>query len=434
MTLTKVRLLRLFAWVIGVGMITIIMISVHDLASNQRLRLKAITEGGRKYRDSLRGLADFNESSGDTKDDLVPPGATEMVRLPPATHVGFLKVHKAASTTTQAIFLRFGWRRNLTFVLPPEYNKFGYPNIISTNESITRYNILPPPQGRAFDILCHHVVYGRENWYEILPPDSKFVGTVREPFSHFKSVMDYFNPRSVANIEEFIDRVDPVGTFLKNPTKYESPNVRYSFMNNRLSFEYGVDPEIILRKDFAAFDTYLHEVLDKDFSVVIVAEMFDESLIIMRRKLNWELEDIMYALKNVRNSAKAHRYTTTDEHKILHKNYSSFDYILYSFFKEKLLRQIQEEGESFQQELDYFRDTRKYIENFCHVVPRRVHAIRVDKSQWTEGFDVTRQDCEIMHKGEIAFTQMIRLAQYGSATWKGIGTVPRVKVVSKRIT
>jgi hypothetical protein len=268
------------------------------------------------------------------------------------------------------------------------------------------------------------VFYGRNEWFAVLPQDSVFVGTIREPFSHFISTLDYFNPRPITNIKAMVDPVDPVGTFLKNPKKYEYYNPRYSFINNRLSIEYGVNPDIIQNRDFAAFDQYLTEVLAKDFKVVILAEMFDESLVMMRRKLNWTLQDIMYAVKNVRSVAKSHRYATTDEHRLLHKSYAPFDYLLYDFFKAKLHRQIEEEGDSFQEEVDNFKDIRKYVENFCHVAPRRIKSVQVERSPWTAGFVIDRYDCDIMHKGEISFTQMIRKSQYGSATWTAPGVKP----------
>ena len=385
------------------------MISLHELAIQQKERIKTLVPSFIEERNYIQN------TTRDTKTDDV----TRESRPSPITHIGFLKVHKAASTTTQAIFLRFGWRRNLTFVLSPEYNKFGYPNIISTNESVTKYNTLPPPPGKTFDILCNHVVYGEKEWFSVLPPDTVMIGTIREPFRHFKSVLNYFNPRNILQIQTVIDPSDPVGTFLKNPSLYETGKiVRHSFTNNRLAFEYGVAPEIIINRDFVAFDKYLTEVLDKQFKVVLLAEQYDESLVLMKRKLNWSLKDIMYALKNVRNVHKADRYVVKEELRALHRNYSIFDYLLFEFFENRLNEQIEAEGNDFQSEVDNFKEIRKFVENFCHIVPMHIKSVKIDESRWTESFDVTRSDCELMHQGEISFVQMIRKRQYGAATWK----------------
>lgn len=401
------------------GMLLIVMLSLHEIAIRQKVRMHIITSA------QVSGLARAPETYlEDTRSNQKKQNNTVLTETNttprPVTHIGFLKVHKAASTTTQAIFLRFGWRRNLTFVLPPEYNKFGYPNIISTNESITKYNTLPPPPGKTFDILCNHVVYGKEEWASILPADTVMVGTIREPFSHFRSVLNYFNPRSILFIQSAIDPNDPVGTFLKDPTKYETKNVRSSFTNNRLSFEYGVHPDIIQGRNVAAFDEYLREVLDKQFKVVLLAEKYDESLVLMKRKLNWSLKDIMFAMKNVRSVAKKDRYELQDKHKALHRNYSVFDYMLYDFFLEKLNKQIEQEGTDFMDEVNNFKEVRELVEKFCHVVSRHIRSLKIDKGEWTDGFEISRDDCNLMHVGEIPFTQMIRKKQYGSATWTGI--------------
>lgn len=334
----------------------------------------------------------------------------------PVTHVGFLKIHKAASTTTQAIFLRFGWRRKLTFVLPPEYNRFGYPNIISLNESVTKYNTLPAPPGRPFDILCHHVVYGKKEWDSVLPADSAIIGTVREPFSLFKSTLNYFQPGPIKKIEVY-DK-DPIRRFLTSPSKYDSSNPRYSFLNNRLALEYGVDPSIITNRSVDGFNEYLYNVLDKQFTVVILADMFDQGLVMVKRRLNWSLNDIMYAIKNVRSVKKPDRFKVTDDLKSMYREFAIFDFLLYEFFQNKFNLQVKEEGPSFPREVTHFQETRKMVEEYCHNKKGgQTTPFKVQESEFNEAFEVSRDDCENMHKGEIMFTQEIRKEQYGAATW-----------------
>ncbi|KAL4240752.1 hypothetical protein ACF0H5_001543 [Mactra antiquata] len=434
------RLLKSFIWIIGVGFLTIAVISIHELVLKPPVKFQPIVqvEKSAQILDKVI-LAPQHvptvQKNVTTVKITNPPiqeiNVTTKKTTPlPGQHFGFLKVHKAASTTTQAIFLRYGWRRKLTFMLPPEYNSFGYPNIISINESLTQYNILPPPAGKQFDILCHHVVFGERAWDSYLPSDTLFSGTVREPFSLFKSTLNYFNPRSVARAQEK-NASDPIGTFLRNPQLYDGRNVRYVFTNNRLAFEYGVEPDIIIKRDLQAFDKYLHNVLDKRFAVVILAELYDESLIMLKRKLGWELNDVLYVTKNVRSVSKADRYNMSEVHKPLHREYAIFDYLLYEFFEQRLRRQIEEAGDGFHHEVGNFINVRKYVENFCHTTPKNIMAVKVQKTDWNEEFEITRDDCDIMHKGEIQFTQMIRKEQYGTATWTGPGRKPPVIVKSK---
>lgn len=329
---------------------------------------------------------------------------------------GFLKIHKAASTTVQGIFLRYGWKKNLMFVLPPEYNAFVYPNIISINESITQYNTLPPPSGRTFGILCHHVVYNQEAWASVLPPHAVMIGTIREPFAHFVSTVDYFNPLALSKIAGTSH--DPVKTYLQNPLQYEGMGPAYSFLNNRQAFEYGVHPDVIMNKDVDAFIDYITTVLSRQFKVVLIAERLDESLVLLKRRLNWTLSDIMYANKNIRMPGKPHRYQVTEDLRELHKKYAVFDYILYEFFYKKLEEEIRSEGPLFLTEVKHFTNTRAKAERFCHQFSKPKSMV-IAKTQFNEEFSISETDCKLMHLYEIPFTQMIRKAQYGSATWSG---------------
>ena len=326
---------------------------------------------------------------------------------------GLLKVHKAASTTTQGIFMRYGYRRNLTFVLPPEINIFGYPNIISLNESVTSYNTLRPPPGKTFDILCHHVIYNAEAWSTVLPDDAAIVGTIREPFSFFRSSLNYFNPKSIFKLARKYD--DPVSVYMKNPLRYERHSLRYSFINNRQALEYGVDPKVILNRDFYAFNTYLREVLDKKFTLVLVAERFEESLVLMKRKFNWTFYDIVYTQKNVRNGFKEDRYTLTDENQVAHKQFAVFDYLLYEFFSTKLDLEIQNQDTSFAAEVKHLKLTRSRVEGYCNFGQLINPALKIRQTDFHDEFTISKEDCGLMNVLEITFTQEIRRRQYGKA-------------------
>ncbi|KAL3876651.1 hypothetical protein ACJMK2_034459 [Sinanodonta woodiana] len=346
------------------------------------------------------------------------PGRTPLAKTE-QVHIGFVKVHKAASSTMQNIFLRFGYLRNLTFILPPEKNAFSWPNIISLNESITTYNIVPPPPGRHFDIVCHHVLYGREAFRKFLPNDTVVIGSVRKPFSLFQSMLRYMQPSYIMGI--LGDR--KVSQFLRNTFLYEPDIIAHSVTNNRMAFEYGCPADIIIRRDIYAFKDYLR-VLDQEFAVVLLAERFDESLVLMKRYFHWTLKDILYAKLNVDMSKRdtedtdTFPFTVDPDDEPLYRNHSILDYYLYDFFKNRLERQIDAEGPEFAKETEQFKKVRKEVEDFCHTIKKYSDSVTIKQSPWNEEFDVTIFDCELMHKYEISFTTMIRERQYNmKSTW-----------------
>ena len=95
-------------------------------------------------------------------------------------HLSFLKVHKTGKSASQNIFLRFGHSKNLTFALAhSKGGESGWPTVISFRNSITDQNVIPPPPGKTFEILCYHVTYNRTSFENILPKDTIYFGIVR---------------------------------------------------------------------------------------------------------------------------------------------------------------------------------------------------------------------------------------------------------------
>ena len=327
-------------------------------------------------------------------------------------HVGFLKVHKAASTTTQAILLRFGWKRNLTFVLPPEFNKFGFPNIISMYDPPNENNTLSLRGSRTFDVLCHHVIYGKEEWDKVLPEGYALIGTVRDPWELFKAMINYMRPFYFKKIKE----ENFIHVFLQDPLKYEPKVFGLSLTNNRMSFEFGVHQDIIKNRNFAAFRKYL-EKLDKEFGVVIVKDRFDASLVLMKRYLRWSLEDILYISKNVKTNFYSYTFNTTHEDQIRFEEFCKFDRILYNFFTRRLTNQIIAEGPSFPLEVQHYKNVRGFVDDFCCKFPKLVKSIQIEESPWNPTFEINREDCSLLQQNELDFTQNIRIRQFGSALW-----------------
>ena len=273
-------------------------------------------------------------------------------------------------------------------------------------------NTLPPPENRSFDVLCHHVIYGKKEWDKILPLGYALVGTVREPWNLFKATLNYMKPFYFNRIKE----ENFIHAFLEDPRKYEPKNFRMSLTNNRMSFEFGVNHDIIFNRDYSAFKQYL-EKLDREFDVVIVAERYDESLVLMKRYLEWSMEDIIYASKNVLSKHYRFTFQTTLDDQEKFANYSVFDHILYDFFKKRLDKQIIAEGPSFADEVKQFQAVRAFVENFCRKVPHSVKTVVIEESDWNPTLEISREDCTLLIQSELVFTQAIRLRQYGSATW-----------------
>ncbi|KAK3100402.1 hypothetical protein FSP39_019315 [Pinctada imbricata] len=323
----------------------------------------------------------------------------------PKTNIAFLKVHKAASSTVQNILFRFGLRRNLTFVLPRPPG-FYWRNVISMRTSVSKRNVISPPTNKTFNILCSHVIYNREAFRSIMPNSTKYIGILREPHSQFLSMLRYTNSRVVFNKGTF--GKDPIAKYLENPSLYEYKDPYDSYTNNRMAVEFGFPGHLFKSRNMSGIQLYLKE-LDKDFDLVMITEMFDESLVLLKRVMSWNIKDIIYAsLNKNRKKHEAYRWLRVSAENF--NKWKLLDVELYRYFRKRLFERIRQEGRGFKQEVQYFKNVQRNVKLFCDG-PERT-ALTFDKSEFSDAFQVSRHDCWLIGLHEIKYVDIIRYKQY----------------------
>ncbi|KAL3836443.1 hypothetical protein ACJMK2_021875 [Sinanodonta woodiana] len=343
--------------------------------------------------------------------NIAPPmlaSTTELYFGNGVRHVAFLKVHKAASSTAQTIFLRFGWARNLTFVLSSAKTKFGYSNIISLKESLTKSNILPTSKGKSFDILCHHVIYNKSAFGYFLPNDTIYIGIVREPYEQYKSALNYFRPGYIfRNIKGDF----PASSYIRNPLIYEPRSIFKSWTNNRQALEFGFPLHLFSKFNSSEVKLIL-EKLASEFRLVIISEQMEESIILMRRYLQWSMKDVVFLDKNIAlNKTENKLVRPHDRH--LYRQWAKLDYALYDHFLRRLRTQIRNQGPDFIDELILFKEVRKNTNMFCLNHPKHDDVLTIHESKWSEPFNITWEDCHLLTMEEIPFLQKLGIRQYG---------------------
>lgn len=326
------------------------------------------------------------------------------------THVAFLKVHKTASSTAQNVFLRFGDARNLSFILAHTKGESGWLNVISYNNTITKTNIVPAPPGRHFDILCNHVLYDRESFARVLPKDTVYIGIVREPISRFQSAVKYFSPGFILRLPG----QTPLLEYSKNPLSYENAVPRRSQTNNRMAVEFGFPEKLFPGKELSESKSEINKYLaklDKEFKLIIISERFDESMILMKRYLNWSVKDVLYMDQNVASQATNPRKLVPEEAKDPLRKFLHLDMALYKFAVDRFNKQVKAEGDDFQKEVTAFKALRATVVEFCK---SKKPMIVIEKSQWDDSFKLTKTDCAMYHRHEKDLIQKQRMKMYGT--------------------
>ncbi|KAL6034690.1 hypothetical protein STEG23_014007 [Scotinomys teguina] len=225
---------------------------------------------------------------------LFPLSCPPLRESPPRakhTAVAFLKTHKTAGTTVQNILFRFAERHNLTVALPHPSceHQFCYPRNFSAH--------FVHPATRPPHMLASHLRFDRAELERLMPPDTVYVTILREPAAMFESLFSYYNQycpafRRVPNAS--------LEAFLRAPEAYYRPGEHFAmFAHNTLAYDLGGDNERSPRDD-AAYLAGLIRQVEEVFSLVMIAEYFDESLVLLRRLLAWDLDDVLYAKLNAR--------------------------------------------------------------------------------------------------------------------------------------
>ncbi|XP_044799650.1 galactose-3-O-sulfotransferase 3 isoform X2 [Bubalus bubalis] len=205
--------------------------------------------------------------------------------------VAFLKTHKTAGTTVQNILFRFAERHNLTVALPHPSceHQFCYPRNFSAH--------FVHPATRPPHVLASHLRFDRAELQRLMPPGTVYVTILREPAAMFESLFSYYNQycpafRRVPNAS--------LEAFLRAPEAYYRAGEHFAmFAHNTLAYDLGGDNERSPRDD-AAYLAGLIRQVEEVFSLVMIAEYFDESLVLLRRLLAWDLDDVLYARLNAR--------------------------------------------------------------------------------------------------------------------------------------
>ncbi|XP_063042863.1 galactose-3-O-sulfotransferase 3-like [Engraulis encrasicolus] len=270
------------------------------------------------------------------------------------TSVVFLKTHKTGSSTVQNILFRFAERHNLTVAMPVSkcYYAFCYPFPFSAH--FVHENTTPP------DVLTNHARLDVAEMRRLMPNGTQFFTILREPVAMFESSFSYFRSESMSfrrvpngSIEEF----------LRHPQLYYRSKERDSmYARNSATFDLGGDKDRPLGDmDYLRmFTRHLEDV----FSLVMITEHFDESLVLLRRLLNWDPEDLVYLKLNMR---------ADESRKQLHgalpaktRAWNWLDAELYDYFNASLWRQLEQLGPAcLEHELMLLREARDRVMLAC---------------------------------------------------------------------
>jgi galactosylceramide sulfotransferase len=275
----------------------------------------------------------------------------------PSKNVAFLKTHKTGSSTMSNIMLRFADTHNLTVGLPLEgkWELGGYPAYIDAN--------LIDPQLPTYNILGHHFRFNKEKLDKFMPADTKYVTIIRSPVDNVESVFGFFQDQMP--FEEWlgdINATDRLKTFYANPTNYFKRDTDWYFRSkNHMFFDIGYD---VMRQDEEAYVNSAIQSMDSHFTLILLTDFFDESLILMKHLLCWDWDDIVYIKFKMRIEEAKAEVNQDLSNRIQSWNHA--DTLLYDYFNKTFWQKVDAFGrDKMANELVDFQKQQKLAEEEC---------------------------------------------------------------------
>ena len=276
----------------------------------------------------------------------------------PVNKILFLKTHKTGSSTLTNILNRYGDDRDLLFALPVEEKAYHF---FWPRSFKLRYTTV---FGKAPNILCNHARYNKAPMNWLFPKETTlYITMLREPSAHFESIFNFF--RLGKRFKEIRMLKTPLASFLLKAAFYfeqvkHNLSGALNLIKNPSLFELGFDP--VYHENSTVVENYIR-FLQKEFDLVMLMEYFDESLVLLKRRLCWKMEDILYFKLNERVQKEKQNVPAWAREEI--KKWNSGDVLLYDAFNKSLWEKIKEEGPEFYKDLALFRKAKQAMEEAC---------------------------------------------------------------------
>ena len=330
--------------------------------------------------------------------------STLTVTCLPERNILFLKTHKTGSSTMANIFFRYGDSRNLTFILPKEFSLLEWPRRFQVAFAI-------PLNTTAPNILCSHTRFNKKPMNWLFPKGgSKYLTILRNPVENFESVFRYMKVGDRLGIGH---KPDSLQRFLqKGIPFFVMRRKAYPLTRNPLLHDLGLSFKYY--QNLTAVNEYI-QFLDKEFDLVMIMDYFDESLVLMKRLLCWQMEDILYLKLNERQD-KEKDTVLTDNVRENVRRWNKADVLLFEYFNKSFWKKIENEGESFHKELSIFRQKNWEIKRTCVTNGTRLQTIY--KGKQAKGYVIKNNlpgeqlaVCQKLITSEIDYLEHLRVKQ-----------------------
>jgi galactosylceramide sulfotransferase len=227
-------------------------------------------------------------------------------------------------------------------------------------------NKVPQP-----NILLNHARFNSRPLMELMPETTKYVTILRHPATQFTSLFKFMdlggligakgNHTSTISLDYFLDNAFRIlKTLHQHNSKILINNPSLYLLRNPQLFDLGFD------QSFSENESHIREIIARisnKFHLVLIMEYFDESLVLLKRKMCWSLEDVVYFKLNKQIGMNEPYWNPGIRGKIM--QWTKADVLLYEYFNKSLWNEIKNEGVSFWEEVALLRKKNRELSKTC---------------------------------------------------------------------
>ncbi|CAG5103576.1 Oidioi.mRNA.OKI2018_I69.chr1.g834.t1.cds [Oikopleura dioica] len=290
---------------------------------------------------------DYREEIEITEIFTAPKTASKTCQKP-VEDIIFVKTHKTGSSTLQNIIRRFGMKNNLPIAMPvSDGNRFEYPYFFKTTF------IKKLPSGQKPRIIANHLRASRE-LYEIFP-EAKRITILRDIPSLYESSFGYF--RSITTPYR---KAQSLEAFYSSPERFWNADEPYGnkgndvFARNHMAFDLGM-PWLSENNE-----ENILQALEQTFDLVLLTDYFKESMVLLKKELCWEWEDVLFFVTNERSEKQ--KLSPELESKM--RSWNHLDNAIYEHFSKVFWQKI-DDYEGFGEDLKILEEKLDEVKKTC---------------------------------------------------------------------
>ncbi|XP_078000046.1 galactosylceramide sulfotransferase-like [Glandiceps talaboti] len=314
--------------------------------------------------------------------------------------IAFFKMHKCSSSTIQNMLFRYGEKHDLTFVMPPNGNHLGH----GTYPFNKKFMIQVP--WNLYNIYTFHSIFSYKGISEVMPKDTVYVTAIRDPVTMYESTFTYLGFGARYGLKG----PDALKKFLGNADTYYKSNNNKGRVKNPMLYDLGTDVNDMY--NMPKLEARIKE-LGNIFDFVIITEYFDESLILLREMMCWELDDVVSFKLNARSSSSV--YAVSPDMAVKIKNFNAGDVKLYNYFNESFFKKLDDFGKDrMKEEVAKLRERNMELQDMCVdsllETSNRVHrppGMNIEDFRLKPGMD-QNPICKGMTLPELMYTDKVR--------------------------